>query len=1777
METATAERRARSLHLQQPLRSQHCRTCGKCVAKFDHHCHLLGTCVGERNHARFWWFLAFQSLETALALALVASVFVCGLWIFHTFLALTSSTTFEIGSTSEDDLFYLRGFQFDTALGYVTKVRQRLATEPEKYQKFMAILQGYKAQNEPIGKSSGPPPPHAFHPQPSLAQLTHGLHPLHGGSGGGGMLHAGPPPLPPPPLTQSLGQSSAGRSPHHSLPSSILHPPPRVGAPSVLSKPPGALGPPGGGQGPSAFGGHQVRLPSQGMSQGMSSNSSALASSAGGMKPSQPFSIHYVMERTDPDADGYYGSGQGGGAPRHRELRVEDALLYLDQVKQQFGDQPDIYNQFLDVMKDFKAQAIDTPGVILRVSSLFRGYPNLILGFNTFLPPGYRIRPDTSIEVTTQQVPGGGGGSGGGRGPGSAPPSLFASGLPGVSQSGGVGPVHRPPPVTIPPPAYGPGSDLQGAAHHGGTKQPTPSRQPLAPAPGQSSKAGGQGKPGGAKKPLPSQQQAPPPPQQAPSASSHSATNPVEFDHAIHYVTTIKQRFADEPETYKEFLAILHTYQKEQRSIRQVLDQVSNLFRDHPDLLRKFTFFLPDAVQEQAKERLNIAAEKAQRRKDQLAMAKYGGGGGGGGRDTGFSMLSGAHMGGHHHVSGGRRDDGRGLRPGSDSPLGGHLSGKAGRLGLADDHHGMYGGDERKSGKSSGREQLLKAEPGTSAAYKHASPHDEPHLAHAHHRLTAKQLERREKERERERNKALFASKRAGGSKRRAFADGKERRGFLALADVLLDKEEWSIFEKIKKVLPSRDTWREFLKCLELYSQEVLRREEMLSLVKNLFGRHAALVDEFDALLGSHGAQKNPKEMWPFIPLAETDLSQCRRATPSYRALPASYPIPPCSYRSQLERAVCNDAWVSVPTGSEDFSFKNMRKNQYEEALFKCEDERFEIDMVIDANASTIVALEPLAREIEALRGRAAAAGGDDALWRYVVDKGTFRVTHLNAISRIYGEAGAQILELLRKYPAGAIPVILKRLKQKDEEWRRARQDLNKQWKDVNEKNYHKSLDHSSFYFKQKDKKQTSVKVLVQEAKKLLEAAEKAAADAKATAVAAVSSESGSATTNANANVNANANAPPQAAAIADALRKEQAGGVAAVNGATSASSSSSSASSSAAWQPHFKYRFASVQIHKDTFGLLSYAAEKNLSVADKEKVSKLWQSFFFPFFHLEEEWLTRKPKRTAVSAAQAKSLRAGTEVSTEFGDGTVQQFDHARGFHVVNLPIGQAYLQPEAITFQEASDFPPGLAALDDERAAAATKAASATTFFGTQHAYGFLRLYQLLHNRLERAFDLCEKAKRNRYRRTVNPAALALAHARHSLASDSAGKEEKTGDYQAFLSKLYALIDGSIDSTKYEDCCRSLMGSTSYFLFTMDKLVSLVLKQMQQLANDDTSQQLLKVFAEQSEMLKAGAVDAPDAVAAYLSKTKAVFEGEGAYRLEFYPGVLRRTPLGGDGALTPSSRESFDRASFKIWAPSPRVKQQEVSKWLVEPELAIEYLGSMDDDGGGDEGEDDDDSPAATPPETPSATPLFGSPTRDQEASDENESDKRRPERSAGDNEADNSGDDSGDGLSDDDDLEERKHPVAAVLKKRGRSASDDDGSSTDPGSSSTTGAKKAKTRRDDNDDDDEENATGDDDEQPMEETGEETGEENGAADASQEDDPMTGGEESGSATDGATGASAAQDEDDEEEEDEAFGSKAKAAAASAMEEKAAQEGGDASDASGAASGASRTEATI
>jgi hypothetical protein len=49
-------------------------------------------------------------------------------------------------------------------------------------------------------------------------------------------------------------------------------------------------------------------------------------------------------------------SGQRRSPEMGRPLNVTDALSYLDAVRNQFQDNPEVYNQFLDIMKDFKSQ-----------------------------------------------------------------------------------------------------------------------------------------------------------------------------------------------------------------------------------------------------------------------------------------------------------------------------------------------------------------------------------------------------------------------------------------------------------------------------------------------------------------------------------------------------------------------------------------------------------------------------------------------------------------------------------------------------------------------------------------------------------------------------------------------------------------------------------------------------------------------------------------------------------------------------------------------------------------------------------------------------------------------------------------------------------------------------------------------------------------------------------------------------------------------------------------------------------------------------------------------------------------------------------------------------------------------------------------------------------------------------------------------------------------------------------------------------------------------------
>jgi paired amphipathic helix protein Sin3a len=79
-----------------------------------------------------------------------------------------------------------------------------------------------------------------------------------------------------------------------------------------------------------------------------------------------------------------------------------------------------------------------------------------------------------------------------------------------------------------------------------------------------------------------------------PEKAEKAEKQPVEFDQAISYVNKIKKRFSTDERVYRAFLEILNLYRRAQKTITQVYDEVSLLFRGHNDLLEEFTYFLPE-------------------------------------------------------------------------------------------------------------------------------------------------------------------------------------------------------------------------------------------------------------------------------------------------------------------------------------------------------------------------------------------------------------------------------------------------------------------------------------------------------------------------------------------------------------------------------------------------------------------------------------------------------------------------------------------------------------------------------------------------------------------------------------------------------------------------------------------------------------------------------------------------------------------------------------------------------------------------------------------------------------------------------------------------------------------------------------------------------------------------------------------------------------------------------------------------------------------------------
>lgn len=295
-----------------------------------------------------------------------------------------------------------------------------------------------------------------------------------------------------------------------------------------------------------------------------------------------------------------------------------------------------------------------------------------------------------------------------------------------------------------------------------------------------------------------------------------------------------------------------------------------------------------------------------------------------------------------------------------------------------------------------------------------------------------------------------------------------------------LPKTEYSFFDKLKNSLKDEQSYEEIMKCFLCYVEGVFSMHEFFDLVIQFFDKGNE--DLFVSLKQMVVIRDNARRHHNLLckPYSEFDIAAFKKISYSYYELPAHFPKTICSGKGKPEfKEICaqnlNDQYTSLPQGSESFKFKF--KNQYEDLLFRTEDDMYKVDHEICNIRKTMLMMEAEKAKLEEM--------SPEERGTYQLCKKKFNILRLKQIERMYAELGQEMLKLLPHNPAKAIPIIYDRLKITYQRTLEDKHDQMKAWQDSIDKNFYKSLDHRSFHFKIYEKKNQQAKSYLAEIKTL--------------------------------------------------------------------------------------------------------------------------------------------------------------------------------------------------------------------------------------------------------------------------------------------------------------------------------------------------------------------------------------------------------------------------------------------------------------------------------------------------------------------------------------------------------------------------------------------------------------------------------------------------------------------------------------------------------------------
>ncbi|KAI3516348.1 hypothetical protein L1887_15262 [Cichorium endivia] len=461
------------------------------------------------------------------------------------------------------------------------------------------------------------------------------------------------------------------------------------------------------------------------------------------------------------------------------------------------------------------------------------------------------------------------------------------------------------------------------------------------------------------------------------------------------------------------------------------------------------------------------------------------------------------------------------------------------------------------------------------------------------------------------------------------------------------------------------------------------------------------------------------------------DLSNRERCTPSYRLVPRHRRILEASQRTEMDKEVLNDHWVSVNYASDGHSFKPAFKNPYEQSLFKLEDDRFEMDMGLERIKFTIKQAEELMKKIH---DKSIKKHRSFCLENY------FQRPSLRCIEIIYGDHGLDMVDELRKNLSHSLPIVLNRLKQKQRECMKFRSKLNKLSREAFVENHQRSLDHHGFYLKEQDSKSLSAKALLAEIDEISEARLKE-------------------------------DTPHQL--------------------------------------PHMEFKFSDMDIHEDLFQLIKLYSPKICSPEQLDKVLKIWTDFVGAMFGL--------PPRPGCLNNQ-KHIAKTSPHATKNGPSVVKE-------------DGQIVIYTESINPDNYLEF------MTDE--------IESSPIVDLEKG-GFAAC---MDDRMEQPHRPNDVNKSNCDNKHVEGALYSrLQEAKQSASEKWRGLNDTTpkDSYAIFLDLLHNYL---ANREKDEDECQSSCFTWSGLIFSIERLINKLSRQLLAISMDEVDNKLLDLFSHEKE----------------------------------------------------------------------------------------------------------------------------------------------------------------------------------------------------------------------------------------------------------------------------------------------------------------------------------------